>query len=198
MVKRKNPPGINYGRRWRKAREVFLAKNPFCADPFGIHGKSLVPATQVDHKIPHRGNPEIFWDVNNWQPLCAVCHSRKTMMHDAVVPKPQAIVCVSACDHACGARADCVLDTRSLVATISRMDKAIVMPRNNDDRWRSLWEAADAMIEAALPRLRRARISVLVITDDAVAARRLEAGGIEVRWCSDQRKPEGEGAVKIF
>ena len=118
------------------------------------------------------------------------------MMHDAVKPKARAIVCVSSCDHACNAAAECVLDTRSLVATVSRMDKSIIMPRQNDDRWRALWEAADAMIEAALPRLRRARMSVLVVTDDAAAARRLEAGGIEVRWCSDKRK--GEGAVKIF
>ena len=105
-------------------------------------------------------------------------------MHDAVTPRPQAIVCGSSCDHARSAQAECVLDARSLVASVSRVDKSIIVPRHNDERWRALWEAADAMVEAAIPRLRRARMSVLVITDDAAAARRLEAAGVEVRWCS--------------
>ena len=33
-------------------------------------------ATLVDHKTPHRGDPERFWDQEkNWQGLCATCHS---------------------------------------------------------------------------------------------------------------------------
>jgi len=33
------------------------------------------PATVVDHRIPHRGDKRLFWDRNNWEPLCASCHS---------------------------------------------------------------------------------------------------------------------------
>lgn len=32
----------------------------------------------VDHIRPHRGDPVLFWDENNWQALCKFCHdSRK-------------------------------------------------------------------------------------------------------------------------
>ena len=33
------------------------------------------PATVVDHIIPHRNDPVRFWDMANWQPLCARCHN---------------------------------------------------------------------------------------------------------------------------
>ncbi|PAU94052.1 HNH endonuclease, partial [Paracoccus salipaludis] len=36
----------------------------------------------VDHVVPHRGDPERFWDQDGWQPLCASCHSRKTAAED--------------------------------------------------------------------------------------------------------------------
>ena len=29
-----------------------------------------------------RGDPKIFWDRSNWQPLCKKCHDRKTMTED--------------------------------------------------------------------------------------------------------------------
>ena len=32
-------------------------------------------ATVVDHVKPHQGDEELFWDVSNWQALCASCHS---------------------------------------------------------------------------------------------------------------------------
>jgi 5-methylcytosine-specific restriction protein A len=60
---------------WRKARIVFLAEHPFCADC----GAS---ATVVDHALPHRGDLTIFWDRGRWQALCASCHSRKTAARD--------------------------------------------------------------------------------------------------------------------
>ena len=38
----------------------------------------LTPATVVDHVIPHRGDRKLFWDEQNWQPLCKECHDKKT------------------------------------------------------------------------------------------------------------------------
>lgn len=35
-------------------------------------------ATVVDHIIPHRGNMELFWRRENWQPLCEKHHNVKT------------------------------------------------------------------------------------------------------------------------
>ena len=28
----------------------------------------------ADHKVPHRGNPRLFWDEANLQTLCKACH----------------------------------------------------------------------------------------------------------------------------
>jgi 5-methylcytosine-specific restriction protein A len=68
-----------YGYRWGVFRAVYLRNNPVCADPFRLH-RIPVPATVVDHIVPHRGDPELFWKEDNLQPLCASCHSRKTLM----------------------------------------------------------------------------------------------------------------------
>lgn len=35
-------------------------------------------STVVDHIIPHRGNMDLFWYEENWQPLCKRCHDKKT------------------------------------------------------------------------------------------------------------------------
>lgn len=65
-----------YDARWRKARALFLQKHPLCV--FCQAEGKLVPATVVDHAIPHRGDPRLFWDEKNWQPLCKDCHDQKT------------------------------------------------------------------------------------------------------------------------
>lgn len=69
-----------YGHKWRKAREGFLKKHPLCVscESTGITTAAVV----VDHIIPHRGNKDIFWDRDNWQPLCKSCHDRKTATID--------------------------------------------------------------------------------------------------------------------
>ena len=32
------------------------------------------PATELDHKIKHNGDPVLFWDQDNWQGLCNSHH----------------------------------------------------------------------------------------------------------------------------
>ncbi len=73
---RENASRRGYDARWRAARREFLASHPWCAECLkaGRH----VPATDVDHVIPHRGDRAVFWDEKNWQPLCHSCHSKKT------------------------------------------------------------------------------------------------------------------------
>lgn len=65
-----------YDHRWRKARAVWLAENPLCAECMrqGI----VNAATDVDHIVPHRGNAEVFWQAGNLQSLCWTCHRKKT------------------------------------------------------------------------------------------------------------------------
>ena len=69
-----------YDSKWRKARERFLKCHPLCVQ-CQREGR-LVKATVVDHIKPHRGDPILFWDERNWQPLCKHHHDVKTMTED--------------------------------------------------------------------------------------------------------------------
>lgn len=63
-----------YGWQWQKARKQHLQDNPLCV--FCLPRLTL--ASVVDHKVPHKGDPALFWDRSNWQSLCKHCHdSRK-------------------------------------------------------------------------------------------------------------------------
>jgi 5-methylcytosine-specific restriction enzyme A len=63
-----------YDARWERARKLYLAEHPLCR--MCEHTGRIEPATVVDHKIAHRRDQALFWDQNNWQPLCVSCHSR--------------------------------------------------------------------------------------------------------------------------
>ena len=65
-----------YDRRWRNASKRFLIEHPLCA-ACEAQGR-VTAAAVVDHIEPHRGDPELFWDPDNWQGLCTPCHNRKT------------------------------------------------------------------------------------------------------------------------
>jgi 5-methylcytosine-specific restriction protein A len=65
-----------YGPRWRRARAAYLARHPLCVRCREV-GR-LEPATVVDHVVPHRGDPVLFWGETNWAALCKRCHDRKT------------------------------------------------------------------------------------------------------------------------
>ena len=62
--------------RWKNAARRFLKLHPLCVDCAELG--AVEPATDVDHIIPHKGDPKLFWDRSNWQALCHRCHSRKT------------------------------------------------------------------------------------------------------------------------
>ena len=71
-----------YGRQWQKARKQYLEVHPLCVEC--MKQGQYVRATDVDHIIPHRGDPDLFWDQSNWQPLCHSHHSQKTRREDQV------------------------------------------------------------------------------------------------------------------
>lgn len=70
-----------YGSRWQKFSRNYLKTHPLCVR-CQKEGK-YVRATVVDHIKPHRGDPKLFWDVENMQPLCKSCHDRKTRREDS-------------------------------------------------------------------------------------------------------------------
>jgi 5-methylcytosine-specific restriction protein A len=61
-------------------RASVLKVNPLCK--YCYREGKITAATVVDHNIPHRGDKVLFWDENNWQPLCKRCHDRKTRTED--------------------------------------------------------------------------------------------------------------------
>lgn len=69
-----------YDAEWKKHRDQFLLENPLCVD---CRKKGYVmPATVVDHIVPHKGDKDLFWDKTNWQPLCETHHNIKTASED--------------------------------------------------------------------------------------------------------------------
>lgn len=74
--------------RWKRGRLAHLASEPvcrYCRHAGVINDGSLTAAGDlqnkprrrflvVDHIIPHRGDPELFWDQRNWQTLCPDHH----------------------------------------------------------------------------------------------------------------------------
>ena len=67
-----NPRLTTSNRRFRSLRHSFLVRHPVCAMC------RTEPGTVLDHVIPHRGIPTLFWSQHNWQALCIRCHGIKT------------------------------------------------------------------------------------------------------------------------
>lgn len=87
--KRDNRPSFHkrgYTRAWAPLRMAVLRDEPLCRE-CAKAGRGT-PATQVDHVIPHRGDPELMWDRDNLQPLCHACHSAKTATEDGGFGRP--------------------------------------------------------------------------------------------------------------
>ncbi|MGH9419661.1 MAG: HNH endonuclease [Thermoanaerobaculia bacterium] len=70
-----------YSSKWQRARAAFLLHHPLCEMECAREGR-ITAATVVDHTIPHRGDPKLFWDQNNWRSGCKTCHDRKTARED--------------------------------------------------------------------------------------------------------------------
>jgi 5-methylcytosine-specific restriction protein A len=67
-----------YGWRWQKARLLHLRANPLCV--MCQERGHVTLASVVDHRIPHRGDPVLFWDRTNWQSLCSTHHNSDKQM----------------------------------------------------------------------------------------------------------------------
>ena len=73
---RNRSPSRTYGRRWQVLRQAYLAQNPIC------ECGCMRPATVVDHRKPHRGDPALMYDWDNLQSMTKQCHDRKTAAYD--------------------------------------------------------------------------------------------------------------------
>jgi 5-methylcytosine-specific restriction protein A len=64
--------------RWTRASRAFRSspEGALCVD---CQARGLVvPSAITDHRIPHNGDLELFWDPTNWVGRCWACHSTKS------------------------------------------------------------------------------------------------------------------------
>lgn len=59
--------------RWRALRRAFLEDHPVCPGRDDGHGCGE-PGLDVHHRLPHRGDPVLFYDPRNLVALCHRCH----------------------------------------------------------------------------------------------------------------------------
>jgi len=73
----KRDPAVQrlYDRRWQRRRAAHLAAHPWCERC--LRGGMYVPATDVHHVLPHRGDPIVFM-TSELESLCHSCHSKMT------------------------------------------------------------------------------------------------------------------------
>lgn len=88
--RRKNTPGreLHSSYAWIKASKAYRQANQLCVmcSRTGL----VEPARVVDHIVPHKGDPALFWDHNNWQSLCFRHHnSDKKIIERGGKPRPQ-------------------------------------------------------------------------------------------------------------
>ena len=57
--------------RWRRRAALQLKLEPLCA--ICLENGQVVPATDADHVVPHKGNEWAFW-FGELQSLCGLCH----------------------------------------------------------------------------------------------------------------------------
>ena len=62
--------------RWQRVRAVVLVEEPWCleCERQGVRE----PNTDVDHRVPHRGEARLFWDRANLNGKCHRHHAMKT------------------------------------------------------------------------------------------------------------------------
>ncbi len=61
-----------YTYQWQQARLRFLREHPLCV--MCERDGRAKGASVVDHRVPHKGDPVLFWDESNWQSLCKTHH----------------------------------------------------------------------------------------------------------------------------
>jgi len=76
--------------RWNRLRQSVLDADPLCR--YCLQVEIVEEAKVVDHIKPHKGDPELFWDINNLQPLCEPCHNgRKQREERGTEPIPYGV-----------------------------------------------------------------------------------------------------------
>lgn len=60
--------------KWRRLREAHVLDEPCCR--YCMRAEEIMPVEVVDHIKPHKGDLTLFYDPDNLQSLCNLCHSK--------------------------------------------------------------------------------------------------------------------------
>lgn len=78
--------------RWRKLRLAVFVRDGFKCQRSGelCAGKHPAPNSPVaNHKRPHRGDPELFWDIGNIETVAKHVHDNLVQVEEQAVPQGQ-------------------------------------------------------------------------------------------------------------
>jgi 5-methylcytosine-specific restriction enzyme A len=76
-------------RRWADMRVAVFARDGFICQRTGqvVMGKHPAPDSPVaNHKRPHRGNPALFWDMNNIETVAKSVHDSLIQAEEQAIP----------------------------------------------------------------------------------------------------------------
>ena len=82
MSKDRNYQRLLNAKRWAETKLIVRERTNGLCEECLKEGR-YVKATVVDHVVPHRGDPTLFWDRSNWRGLCKSCHDKKTGREDS-------------------------------------------------------------------------------------------------------------------
>ncbi len=68
--------------RWKRLRKYQLIREPLCRECLKQKPPIVMQAYVADHIKPHKGDYDLFYDIENLQSLCTPCHNSKTAKQD--------------------------------------------------------------------------------------------------------------------
>ena len=76
--------------RWRRLRHEVFVRDLYKCQRTGVLciGKHPAPNSPVaNHKVPHKGNPDLFWDINNLEPVSKEVHDGLIQSEERALPR---------------------------------------------------------------------------------------------------------------
>ena len=68
--------------RWKAYRKRYLMEHPLCECKECTENGWVYAASVVDHRVPHKGDYDLFWDSDNHQAMYKPHHDKKTASED--------------------------------------------------------------------------------------------------------------------
>jgi hypothetical protein len=76
--------------RWKKLRQQVFVRDGFVCQRSGelCSGAANTPNAPIaNHKVPHRGNPALFWDIDNIETVTKRVHDTIIQSEEQAVPR---------------------------------------------------------------------------------------------------------------